>query len=177
MTDIHDSTPEHTLDADENVSQGDPTDTDLQSQVEHWKDTAYRMAADAENARRRARAREQELVLYAAEHTITKMLPILDDLHNALEAAQSSSDSEALRKGVEMIYAKAWRIFEESGVRVIDADPGTPFDVAKHEALMHMPSDHPEGHIVQQVQRGFLLHDKVLRHTKVVTSAGTGETP
>lgn len=176
MTDIHESTPENTLDADLNVPQGEPTDGDLQSQVEYWKDTAYRMAADAENARRRARMREQELVIYAAEHTIGKMLPILDDLHNALEAAQSSSDGEALRKGVEMIYAKATRIFEESGVRVIDAEPGTPFDVDKHEALMHMPSDHPEGHIVQQVQRGFLLHDKVLRHTKVITSAGTGDT-
>jgi molecular chaperone GrpE len=177
MTDMNDTVPDHNADVDATAQQSEPAEGDLQSQVEYWKDTAYRMAADAENARRRARTREQELMLYASEHTITRMLPILDDLHNALEAAQSSADLEALRKGVEMIYVKASRIFEESGVRIIEADPGTPFDVDRHEALMHMPSDHPEGHIIQQVQRGFLLHDKVIRHTKVVTSAGNGDTP
>jgi molecular chaperone GrpE len=71
-----------------------------------------------------------------------------------------------------MIYAKAVKIFEESGLAIVDAEPGHAFNVDMHEALMHTPSDVPEGHIVQVVQRGYQLRDKVIRHTKVITSAG-----
>jgi molecular chaperone GrpE len=72
-----------------------------------------------------------------------------------------------------MIYAKARQIFEEAGVRVVDAEPGQPFNVDMHESLMHAPSEeHPEGQIIQPVMRGYQLNDRVLRHAKVITSAG-----
>jgi molecular chaperone GrpE len=103
---------------------------------------------------------------------ITRMLPVLDDLHNAVEHAKSGSDIDAIRTGIDMIYAKATRIFEEAGLTPVDAAAGHPFNVDVHEALMHAPSDVPEGHIIQVVQRGYQLHDKVIRHSKVITSAG-----
>ncbi len=112
------------------------------------------------------------MMAHASERIITRMLPVLDDLHAAVEASQTSDDAESLRTGIAMIYTKAVRIFEESGVRMIEAGPGEPFNVEFHEALMHTPSDHPEGHIVQSVQRGYQLHEKVIRHAKVITSAG-----
>ena len=145
----------------------------LQRDVDEWKDLAARRLADLENMRRRTALEKQDLHLRASEHLITKMLPVLDDLHAAAAAASGTTDVQSLRTGIEMIYAKACQIFEEAGVRVLDAEPGQPFDVEFHESLMHAPSnEHPEGHIVQPVMRGYQLHDRVLRHAKVITSAG-----
>ncbi|MCX6139744.1 MAG: nucleotide exchange factor GrpE [Candidatus Kapabacteria bacterium] len=136
----------------------------LRAEVEEWKDLAHRRSAEIANIQRRTQQERQDLMVYASEHMITRMLPVLDDLHAAVDAASKSSESSALRTGVEMIYAKALKIFE--------AGPGEPFNVEFHEALMHTPSDQPEGHVVQNVQRGYLLHEKVIRHAKVITSAG-----
>ena len=148
----------------------------LQMEVQEWKELAQRKAAEAENVKRRASEEKQQLMQYAAERLITHMLPVIDDLHAATESARRSTDYEALRQGLEMIYKKALKIFEDHGVSVIEHEPGTPFDVHAHEALMHIPhEEHPEGHIVQVVQRGYALHDKVLRFAKVITSAGLPE--
>lgn len=144
----------------------------LQKQIAEWKDLAQRRTADVENIRRRSRQREDELIAYSSEHVITKMLPVLDDLHAAVLSSKSTSDADALRTGLEMIYQKALKIFTDAGVVPIETDAGEPFDVDKHEALMHTSSEHPEGAVVQTVQRGYQLHDKVLRHAKVITSAG-----
>ncbi len=146
---------------------------DPENDVDYWKGLAQRKAAEVENIRRRAAAEKAQMADYAAEHIITHMLPVLDDLHAAVESSKTSPDAEALRAGIEMIYHKAMKIFEERGVSVISSGEGEPFNVDVHEALMHMPSpDHPEGHVVQVVQRGYALRDKVLRHAKVITSAG-----
>jgi molecular chaperone GrpE len=144
----------------------------LRAEVEEWKEQAARRLAELENMRRRNEQERQSMMTHASERIITRMLPVLDDLHAAVEAARTSQDVTSLRTGIDMIYAKAVRIFEESGVHVIEAGPGEPFNVEFHEALMHQPSEHPEGHIVQSVQRGYQLHDKVIRHAKVITSAG-----
>jgi molecular chaperone GrpE len=145
----------------------------LQRELDQWKDLAARRLADLENMRRRTALEKQELHLRAAEHVITKMLPVLDDLHAAAEAAATTLDAAALKTGIDMIYAKARQIFEEAGVRVVDAEPGQPFNVDMHESLMHAPSEeHPEGQIIQPVMRGYQLNDRVLRHAKVITSAG-----
>jgi molecular chaperone GrpE len=147
---------------------------DVSQEAAEWKELAIRRLAEVENIRRRTNLEKQELLLNASQHTITKMLPILDDLHAAIEASRATKDADALVQGIEMIYTKTVKIFEESGVHVIDVEPGEPFDVDKHEALMHTPSDHPEGAVIQSIQRGYVLHDKVLRHAKVITSAGNG---
>lgn len=166
-TELHD-------DVHESAETGTSEATDIQHELAEWKELAIRRLAEVENIRRRTNLEKQELLMHAAQHTITKMLPILDDLHAAVEASRTSRDAEALIQGIEMIYAKTVRIFEDSGVHVIEAEAGELFDVEKHEALMHTPSEHPEGSIIQSVQRGYLLHDKVLRHAKVITSAGNG---
>lgn len=141
-----------------------------------FRDQLLRKSAEFENYRRRTMKEKQDLIEFANEHLILKMLPVVDDLHTALEAAKKSSDSAGFLKGVEMIYAKAIKIFEDAGVFPIETAPGEPFNVEIHEALAHMPSnDAPEGHILQEIQRGYTLREKVIRHTKVVTSAGNPE--
>lgn len=147
----------------------------LQQELQEWKELAQRKAAEVENIRRRAALEKEQLVSYASEHLITKMLPVIDDLHAAVESAKTNTDFEGLRAGIDMIYTKAVKIFEDAGVRVIEGGEGEPFNVDVHEALMHMPSDHPEGHVVQVIQRGYQIHDKVIRHAKVITSAGGTE--
>ncbi len=165
-----------TNDSETDIPINDSTDTPgietLQRELAEWKDLAQRRSADVENIRRRARQREDELVAYSSEHVITKMLPVLDDLHAAVQSSMSATDVEAVRTGIEMIYNKALKIFTDAGVAPIETDAGEPFDVDKHEALMHTTSEHPEGAVVQTVQRGYQLHDKVIRHAKVITSAG-----
>lgn len=148
---------------------------EIKQELAQWKDLAVRRLAEVENIRRRTSQERAELLQHAAEHTIMRMLPVLDDLHAAVESARGSADSDSLRQGIEMIYTKALRIFEESGVRAIEAEPGESFNVEVHEALVHQPSEHPEGSVVQIIQRGYQLHDKVLRHAKVITSAGLPE--
>lgn len=172
MTEHEELPPDEPIMGDEQSD--DPLAAALRERDE-WKEIALRHLADLENAKRRFREREQDLVSFAAERMILKMLPVLDDLHAAAESAKQTGSLDALRDGIEMIYHKAMRVFEEAGVRTIESDPGHPFDVDVHEALMHTPSDHPEGHVVQTVQRGYFLHDKVIRHAKVVTSAGSGD--
>ena len=148
----------------------------VEKERDDYRDQLLRKSAEFENYRRRTQKEKQELIDFANEHLIIKMLPVVDDLHTALESAKKSSDSEGFIKGVEMIYAKAIKIFEDAGVMPINTAPGEPFNVDMHEALAHMPSEEaPEGHILQEIQRGYTLREKVIRHTKVVTSAGKPE--
>ena len=173
----NDDEPMETPDAAEATSEESAAQTpqdDPENSLDYWKGLAQRKAAEVENIRRRAANEKEQMAHYAAEHVITHMLPVLDDLHAAVESAKTAKDFDSLRDGVEMIYTKAMKIFEERGVSIISSGEGEPFNVDVHEALMHMPhEDHPEGHIVQMVQRGYALHDKVLRHAKVITSAGS----
>lgn len=144
----------------------------LQDEVNEWKDLAARRAAEVENIRRRTAAEKEQLTRYASEQVLVKLLPVIDDLHNALEAANQTNDVVALKDGLAMIYNKVMKVLESVGVSVIAGEPGEPFDVERHEALMHIPSSEAEGSIVQYIQRGYALHNRVLRHAKVVTSAG-----
>lgn len=147
---------------------------DATESLEHWKDLALRKAAEVDNVRRRSQLELDRMAQYAAEHIIVHLLPIIDDLHAAVDSAKSSRDVDSLIQGLEMIYTKAMKVLADRGVQAIDTPPGEPFNVDLHEALMQMPSpDFNEGEIVQVVQRGYALHDKVLRHAKVITSSGS----
>jgi len=147
----------------------------LEKERDEMREQALRRTAELENFRRRTAKEKQELTEYANQHLLFKMLPVIDDLHSALNAAQKNTDYQSLLEGVEMIYKKAVKIFEDSGVHVIESKLGEPFNVDIHEALAHLPSETPEGHIIQEIQRGYKFREKVLRHTKVITSAGQPE--
>ncbi|MFN3195829.1 MAG: nucleotide exchange factor GrpE [Chlorobiota bacterium] len=150
---------------------------ELENQVSNLKDQLLRKTAEMENLRRRTQKEKDELVKYANEKLILNLLDLPDDLSNALEAAKNDSSSkESVIEGVELIYNKAFRLFENAGVKRMDDLVGNEFDVDYHEALMQQPSDEvPEGHIIAVVQPGYLLGEKVIRHAKVVTSSGNPE--
>jgi len=136
-----------------------------------------RALAEMDNLRKRTDREKEQLVLYATERLFARLVELLDDLHAAVQAGKQSRDYDAMLSGLEMITAKAHRLYEEHGVRPLEAQEGEPFNVALHEALVHVPHPElPEGTIVQQVQRGYLFRDRVLRHARVVTSAGAAGT-
>ncbi|MDQ1266401.1 MAG: molecular chaperone GrpE [Bacteroidota bacterium] len=139
------------------------------------KDQLLRNIAEIENIRRRAQREKMEMLDYANEKLLSKMLVLLDDLSNAIDAGRLSDDYEALLKGIEMIQGKAIKLFEDVGVKQMDNPIGKPLDVDFHEALMHIPADLPEGSVYQVVQPGYMFLEKVLRHAKVITSAGKPE--
>ena len=147
----------------------------MQKERDDVKDQLLRKSAEFENYRKRTEREKEQLALYVSERVFSKLVELLDDLHAALEAGKKSDDYNAMLSGVEMIYTKAVKVYEEHGVRPLNVGENAPFNVDEHEALMHIP--HPEiaeGFIVQQVQRGYKLHEKVIRHAKVITSAGNG---
>ena len=136
------------------------------------KDQLKRLAAELENFRRRSLKEKRELIDYANERLLFDMLPLLDDFSAAIEAGKQNTDYEALLKGFDLIFQKANKLFENAGVKLMENPVGKPFDVNFHEAMMHIPSEVPEDYVVQVVQPGYMMNEKVLRHAKVITSAG-----
>jgi molecular chaperone GrpE len=147
----------------------------MESEKNELYDQLLRKAAEFENFRRRTQKEKEDLILYGNEKLLQNLLPILDDLNNAVVASKQSTDFDSLVTGLEMILQKTKKLFEQAGVSEIDNPVGKPFDFELHEALMNIPSEVPEGYVVQELQKGYKLFDKVIRHTKVVTSAGLPE--
>lgn len=146
----------------------------LQQERDELREKYVRAIAEMDNIRKRADREREQIVLYATERLFARLVEILDDLQAAVEAGKQSRDYNAMLNGLEMITTKAHRLYEEHGVRPLEVRTGDPFNVELHEALVHVPHHElPEGTIVQQVQRGYLFHERVLRHARVITSAGT----
>ncbi len=147
--------------------------TKAEKERDDLRDQLLRKVAEFENFRKRTERERDQLALTVSERVFARMVEVLDDLQAAIEAGRKSDDYASMLNGIEMIYTKAQRLYEEHGVKPLVAEANTPFNVDVHEALMHIPHPEiPEGQIVQQIQRGYTLHDKVIRHAKVVTSAG-----
>jgi molecular chaperone GrpE len=143
---------------------------DAQKAQECW-DRLLRTQADFENTRKRLEREKQDFVKFANEGIILELLNVLDDLGRTVELAQSKhQDLPAFLKGVEMILAHLYELLKEYGVKPIDAQ-GKLFDPHYHEALMQEENkDLPEHTIVEELQKGYLLNDRVIRTAKVKVS-------
>lgn len=145
----------------------------LEKERDELKDAVLRKTAELENMRRRVLKEKNELIQYANQSLFLKLLPLMDDFENAIKAGKTSEDFNSLLQGIEMIYNKAVKIFEESGVKKLDIKEGDPFNVEYHDAILKMPSETiEEDGILNVAENGYMYHDKVLRHAKVITSAG-----
>ena len=148
---------------------------DAEKAKEHW-DKLLRLQADFENTRKRLEKEKQDFVKFANEGIIFELLNVLDDLERTVDLAQSKhQDLSAFLKGVEMILAHLYEMLKEYGVKPIDAE-GKIFDPHYHEALMQIENkDLPEHTIVEELQKGYLLNDRVIRTTKVKVSKKKAE--
>lgn len=140
---------------------------------ESW-DRFLRLQADFDNTRKRLEREKQDFVKFANEGLILELLNVLDDLERTVESAQSKhQDVAAFLKGVEMILAHLYEMLKEHGVKPIES-LGKAFDPDYHEALMQAENkDLPEHTVVEELQKGYLLNDRVIRTAKVKVSKNT----
>lgn len=130
-----------------------------------WKDKYIRLFAEFDNYKKRTMKEKAELILNGGEKTITALLPVLDDFERAL--ADKGEDATAVREGFQLIMKKLEKILEGLGVRPIDTKD-KDFDVDFHEAIAMVPAgDDQKGKVIDCVQTGYTLNDKVIRHAKV----------
>ncbi len=145
------------------------TQPDATETIAALKDQLLRKVADYENLRRRTDRERSELIVMANERLILEILPFVDDLERSLASATDRTDDPFVQ-GIAMIHQKFLKALERAGVTPI-ATAGELFDVALHEALMQVERDDiAPGTIVEEVQRGYRLHDKVIRHAKVIVA-------
>ena len=133
-----------------------------------------RLAADFENYRKRVARDQEALVARAHERLVKDLLPVLDDLERALVAAQDHEEAK-LEEGVRLVHRELASLLSREGLAEIETDG--QFDPHVHEALLAQPSDQDEGSVVEVIQKGYRLGDRVLRPARVVVAAAPAETP
>jgi molecular chaperone GrpE len=144
---------------------------EAQAIVETCRDQLLRKAAEFENYKRRVEIDQVNFVKTANESLLGLLLPVLDDLSRSLKSGKDQKNFDAFYKGVELIQNKFMQVLEGQGLAAFDS-VGKPFDVDLHDALLQIPrEDVPPGTVVEEVERGYKLYDRVLRHAKVVVSA------
>ena len=170
-------------DKEENVDEAEETDAEstetkkedtkdpleeANSQIEELKDKYLRSVAEFDNYRKRTLKEKTELILNGSEKTISAVLPILDDMERALANADKTDDPKVLKEGMDLIYQKFGKILEGLGLKKIETED-KDFNTDYHEAIAMVPGmgDEKKGKVLDCVQTGYTLNDKVIRHAKV----------
>ena len=137
--------------------------------IEEQKDKYLRLSAEFDNYRKRTMKEKAELILNGGEKSLTSILPVVDDLERALKNMETATDVQAVKEGVELIYNKFMTVLGQNGVKVIETQD-QPLNTDFHEAIAVIPApeEGKKGKILDCVQTGYTLNDKVIRHAKVV---------
>ena len=147
----------------------------MQQEVEQANDMMLRLAAELDNYKKRVAKERESLIRYAVQDVLQELIPILDNFERATESANKSKDFNSFLEGVKMIYRNMYDVMGRKGLVRIDA-VGETFDPNIHEAVMQVTSqEHPENVVVEELQKGYMLHDRVIRPSMVVVSKGKGE--
>ena len=144
---------------------------EAQQMVSEERDKYLRLSAEFDNYRKRTLKEKAELIKNGAEKTLTAILPVLDDFERALKNMEASEETKAMKEGVELIFCKFQKILGQEGLQKIETE-GKEFDTDFHEAiaLIPAPSEDLKGKILDCVQTGYMLNDKVIRHSKVAVA-------
>ncbi|HVU77331.1 MAG TPA: nucleotide exchange factor GrpE [Gaiellaceae bacterium] len=145
---------------------------EAERQRDEYLDALQRLKAEFDNYRKRVARDQQELAARAAERLVGALLPVVDDLERALEAAAKHEEA-TLEEGVRLVHRALADALAREGLAEIETDG--PFDPHTQEALLSQPSEADEGTVIQVLQKGYKLGDRVLRPARVVVSAGTPE--
>ena len=181
----HEEEKKNTIESEENkekpVEQNNEKLTDnaeekiaeLEAEVKEWHDKFLRKAAEFENFKRRTENDQFNLISYAAESFITKLLPVIDDFERSLQHIDDDSSVDAVKEGIKLVYEKLLKVLDEQGVKKMKVK-GEPFNVDYHDALMQRKDDSVAPHtVLEEVEKGYLYRDKVIRHAKVIVSEET----
>ena len=141
----------------------------LQQKYDELNDTHLRLRAEFDNYRKRTMREKADLIKMGGEGALKNLLPVIDDFERALQNIRATEEVEALREGVDLIYTKFMNYLGQQGVKAIEA-VGKPFDTEEFEAIATIPAPQPDmkGKVIDCVQTGYILYDKVLRHARVV---------
>lgn len=142
---------------------------EVQKKLEEEHDKYLRLSAEFDNYRKRTMKEKAELILNGGEKSLSSILPVVDDLERALKTMETATDTAALKEGVELIYNKFITVLGQNGVKIIETKD-RELDTDYHEAIavIPAPSEELKGKILDCVQTGYTINDKVLRHAKVV---------
>ena len=159
-----------TATAEQEQNEGKTAEEQLQDQLAVEKDKFMRLFAEFENYKKRTNKERIELFKTASEGVMLSMLPVLDDFERALLHIEEDKEAEELRKGVLLIYNKLLNTLEQKGLSKIEVNKGDTFNADDHEAVTQIPapSEDLKGKIIDVVERGYKLGDKVIRFPKVV---------
>ncbi len=167
------ATPAEDEVADEVVADGADNllkeNEELKAAVEKEKKEYLFLMAEFDNFRKRTLKEKSELIKNAGETAFRGLLPIVDDFERALKHTEGETDANSLREGMELIYKKLKKYLEQNGVKEMDPED-KEFDADKHEAItaVPVPDESQKGKIIDTVEKGYMINDKVLRHAKVV---------
>ena len=142
---------------------------ELQQELEKEKKEYLFLMAEFDNFRKRTLKEKSEIIKNAGENVLKGLLPIMDDFERGIKAAESSPEADSVKEGVNLIYNKLKKYLNQNGVKEIDPTDDT-FDTEKHEAIsvVPVPDEEKKGKILDTVEKGYTINDKVLRHAKVV---------
>jgi molecular chaperone GrpE len=167
-----DATPDFAagLGADSPLPEEDPMAVAL-AEIDKWRDLALRTQADLDNYRKRMAREKADAILYANVSLLGSLLPVLDNFEMGLQAARQEGEGNIIYQGLLMVRKQIDDFLADQGVRVV---PGSgPFDPNQHEAVQQVHSDTvPEGEVVDELRRGYRLHDRLLRAANVTVSRG-----
>lgn len=144
---------------------------ELEGEIERLKDRLLRLQADFDNYRKRTGRERDEVVRRANENLLLELIAVLDNLDFGLRRAVEQEGGEAFAQGLRLVAQQLMEVVQRFGLRPMDARDQA-FDPQFHEAVMHIPSEHEEGRVIDQTRRGYLLGDKLLRPAGVVVSSG-----
>jgi len=141
----------------------------LKAQVAEFKEKYLRQVAEFDNFRKRNAKERLELIQTAGKEVITSLLDVLDDCDRAQQQINKSSDINEVREGVTLVFSKLKNSLQAKGLKAMESK-GQPFDPDLHEAVTEVPvpSDDMKGKVVDEVQKGYYLNEKIIRHAKVV---------
>jgi molecular chaperone GrpE len=141
----------------------------LKAEIEEQKDKYLRLMAEFDNYRRRTSKERLELIQTAGKDVIVSMLEVLDDIDRAEKQMLTSSDFDIQKEGIQLVFNKVRSTMQSKGVKTLDSI-NTDFDVEKHEAITEIPApnDSLKGKVLDEVQKGYFLNDKLIRFAKVV---------
>ncbi len=171
----HDNIQEENLEQQENLKQEDQgsetfsAEEALQQQLAESNDKYTRLVAEFDNYKKRTAKERIELIQTASQNVIAKLLPVLDDFDRALAAMATVQDVESVKTGIDLVSSKFRKLLEQEGLKEMEV-LGQPFDADYQEAITSVPapSDDLKNKVIDVVEKGYLLHDKVIRFAKVV---------
>ncbi|MEI6311917.1 MAG: nucleotide exchange factor GrpE [Bacteroidota bacterium] len=141
----------------------------LEKQVEEQKDKYLRLFSDFDNYKKRSARERNDTIQSAGKEIMSALIPVADDMERAMKAFKESQDIESIKAGLELVYTKFVSTLENKGLKGFDAI-GEIFDVEKHEAITEIPAPNEEmkGKVIDQVEKGYYLNEKIVRYAKVV---------